>query len=140
MDLSGTRHDQRTDLNAMSRPALRKRLDRLVHRLELRDALSVAEARELTALQAEFDGQPPFELMDSAELNAWIREWACGSRGARLDELRRRARTLEEQRADEERADKIASMSPAELDRWIVAYSRANDMGLEEEPPPVLGA
>lgn len=124
----------------MSRRALRNRLDRLVHRLEPQGALSIAEARKLAALQAELDGQPPFELMDSAELDAWLREWGWGSKGVRLDELRQRARTSEEQRADEERAAEIARMSPAELDRWLIAYTRANGVGSDEEPPPAHGA
>jgi hypothetical protein len=124
----------------MSRRGLRNRLDRLVRRLAPPGTLTTAEARELAALQAEYDDQPPFELMGHAELDAWLREWGCGAKGARLHELRERARTPEQRRADAERAAEIARMSPAELDRWLIAYTRANGMGSEEEPPPAHGA
>ena len=88
--------------------------------------LTAVEAHELAALQAEYYSQPPIEQMSFADLKRWHREWGCGPKGDRLDELRHRARSQGEQRADAERAATSASMSPAELEEWLNAYTREN--------------
>ena len=102
--------------------------------------LTAVEAHELAALQAEYDSQPPIEQMSFADLKQWYREWGCGPKGDRLDELRQRARTPEEQRADAERAATFASMSPAELGEWLNAYARENVAPSGEQLTPTSGA
>ena len=113
---------------------LRRRLDRVAQRLGPRGMLSKAEAQELAALTAECGSLPPIEQMNQAELDAWLREWACGPKGSRMGELRERARTPDERRADEENAAMFAQMSLAELDRWLLAQTREDLADPEGEP------
>ena len=67
--------------------AVRNRLDRLAHQLGPRGTLSNAEVHELATLAAEYDSQPPLELMSHTELDDWLRTWGCGRKGARLGGL-----------------------------------------------------
>ncbi len=112
---------------------LRNRLDRLVHRLGPQGTLTTAEGHELATLEAEYGSEPPFESMSHAQLEGWIRTWGCGSKGARLGELRQRARTPEQCRADEEQAARIATMSEDELDDYLSGATQEGGAYLTDE-------